>query len=63
MKGEVLKFDVMLHGRFVCTLEYALHSSIVSEQGLYNFVVGKLPSMKRQPFNIVFCDQKKGGKQ
>lgn len=50
-----LKFDVMLKGRFVCTLTYEFCPAfIITEQELVDFVLSKRPSLENKPFNIAF---------
>jgi Zn-finger protein len=50
-----LIFDVMLNGRFVCTLCYKYCPLFpLSENKLHDFVVSKRPTLKNQHFNIVF---------
>lgn len=48
-----LKFDVMLKGRFVCTLTYEYCPAFfVTERELMDFVLSKRPSLKNKPFVI-----------
>lgn len=52
---EKLKFDVMLKGRFVCTLTYEFCPAFpITGQELVDFVLSKRPSLKGKPFNIAF---------
>jgi hypothetical protein len=52
---EKLKFDVMLRGRFVCTLVYEhCPAFALTAQEIVDFVLSKRPTLKNQPFNIVF---------
>lgn len=64
MKGETVTFDVVLDGYFVSTFRYRVSPPHpISERGLYNFVVGKLPTLKGKQFKIRFKDDnmKEGG--
>lgn len=50
-----LKFDVMLNGRFICTLRYECKPPfIITDEELVAFVISKLPTLKNKPFNIAF---------
>lgn len=52
---EKLTFDVMLNGRYVCTLKYDYCPLFpVEASRLSDFVEGKRPSLKGKPFKIVF---------
>lgn len=64
--NDTVIFDVMLNGYFVRTFEYRIcPPNPISERELYNFVVGKLPTLKGKQFKIRFNgdDNKKGGKR
>lgn len=63
MKGEsvqertkathVLKFDVMLGDRYVCTLRYPYNPLfILRENELSDFVISKRPTLKGKDFRI-----------
>lgn len=50
-----LIFDVMLRGRFICTLRYKYCPLFPIDMGeLTDFVLSKLPTLRNEPFNIVF---------
>lgn len=52
---KTLTFDVMLNGRFVCTLHYKFCPLFpLTEEELSDFVISKKPSLKNKPFNIAF---------
>lgn len=51
---KILIFDVMLDGRFVCTLRYKYHPAVpVSVGKLIDFVINKCPTLKGKPFRIL----------
>lgn len=60
--GKCITFDVMLCGRFVCTLHMPLYMAdgyengkcVVSHQTLLRFVESKRPTLKGKPYNICF---------
>lgn len=57
---ETITFDVMLHGRFVCTMRCRHRQrSPVSASRLAGFVTARLPSLRGKPFTIRFCKQTK----
>lgn len=52
---KTLTFDVMLKGRFVCTLHYRFCPLFpIMEEELAAFVESKRPSLKGKPYNIAF---------
>lgn len=52
---ETLTFDVMLNGRYVCTLKYDYCPLFpVEASRLSDFVESKRPSLRGKPFKIVF---------
>lgn len=55
MKTKTLHFDVMLHGRYVCTMHYRYCPLWAIDMGeLHDFVVSERPGLKNKPFNIEF---------
>lgn len=51
---KILIFDVMLDGRFVCTLRYKYYPAVpVSVGKLIDFVINKCPTLKGKPFRIL----------
>ncbi|MCR8919208.1 hypothetical protein [Bacteroides sp. ET225] len=52
---KTLTFDVMLDGRFVCTLRYEYCPLFpVAERELRDFVVSKRPTLRNKDFRIEF---------
>lgn len=52
---KILTFDVMLRGRFVCTMKYRYCPLFPLEiDELKKFIEDKLPSLKGKGYNIVF---------
>lgn len=50
-----LVFDVMLNGRFICTLKYDYCPLFpITEGELSKFVESKRPTLKGKKYNIVF---------
>lgn len=50
-----VKFDVMLKGRYVCTMSYEYCPLFAIQiEDLCAYIVSKRPSLKNKPFNIVF---------
>lgn len=50
---RTLTFDVMLRGRFVCTLHYRFNSLFpLTEKELSDFVIGERPELRGKQFNI-----------
>lgn len=50
-----IKFDVMLHGTFICTLTMAVNPLFpISDDEITKFVINKRPTLKGKDFNIVF---------
>ncbi len=48
-------FDVMLNGRFVCSLKYQYCPMFpITEEELSRFVESKRPSLKGKKYNIAF---------
>ena len=48
-------FDVMLNGRFVCTLKYKYFQLFpIDAEDLTKFVLKKRPTLKGKDFRIVF---------
>lgn len=64
MKQEYIKFDVMLKGRFVCTLRLPLSFDIIDSYDgdkpvvdysvFERFVEQKRPTLKGKPYEIYF---------
>ena len=51
---KMLTFDVILDGRFVCTLQYKYHPAVpVSVGKLIDFVGVERPTLKGKPFRIL----------
>ena len=51
---KTLIFDVMLDGRFVCTLRYKYHPAVpVSVGKLVDFVEHERPTLKGKSFRIL----------
>lgn len=54
-KDEDTKFDVMLNGRFICTLFYKYCPLFpIDSEELVKFVLEKRPTLKGKPFRIAF---------
>lgn len=52
---KTLIFDIMLNGRFVCTLRYKYSPLFpIDVNELNDFIVSKRPTLENKPFNIVF---------
>ena len=52
---KTIFLDIMLKGRYVCTLRYRYCPLFpIGEKELRDFVVSCRPSLRNQPFNIVF---------
>lgn len=52
---KVLVFDIMLRGRFVCTLRYKYCPLFPIEfEKLKKFILSKRPTLRNQPYNIAF---------
>lgn len=52
---KTLIFDVMLKGRYVCTLKYRYCPLWpIEEKELTDFVESKRPTLKGKPYNIAF---------
>ena len=52
---KTLTFDVMLHGRYVCTLKYEYCPLFpIDSEELHDFVVSKRPTLRNKPFRIAF---------
>lgn len=52
---KTLFIDVMLKGRFVCTLRYKYCPIFpINSKDLHDFVISKRPTLRNQPFNVVF---------
>lgn len=52
---QELVFDVMLKGRFICTLRYKYCPLFpVKDTELISFVEQKRPTLKGKPYNICF---------
>ncbi len=50
-----LIFDVMLNGRFVCTMKYRYCPLFpITPEGIAKFVEEKRPSLKGKNYNIAF---------
>ena len=55
MTMKTLFLDIMLKGRFVCTLRYRYNPLFpIDKRNLHDFVVSKRPTLRNQPFDIVF---------
>lgn len=49
-------FDIMLNGRFVCTLKYKYCALFpIDFEDLTKFVLKKRPTLKGKDFRIAFC--------
>lgn len=67
MNERVIKFDVMLKDRFVCTLKMELTSSRIKEwigqmpvlkaHTIEKFIEEKRPSLKGKPYRIAFYNE------
>lgn len=54
-KMKVLFLDIMLNGRFVCTLKYKYCPLfLINYVDLEKFVLSKRPSLRGKPFEIMF---------
>lgn len=52
---KTLFLDVMLNGRFVCTLKYRYCPLFpIDAKDVSDFVISKRPTLKNKPFNVVF---------
>lgn len=52
---KTLIFDIMLHGRFVCTLAYKYCPLFpIDYDDLKKFIEGKRPSLIGKDYNIAF---------
>ena len=52
---KTITFDVMLNGRFICTLKYKFCPLFPIElDGLKKFIESKRPSLKGKDYNIAF---------
>lgn len=52
---KVLVFDIMLKGRFVCTLRYKYCALFhIDLEELSKFILSKRPTLRNQPYNIAF---------
>ena len=52
---KTFTFDVMLNGRFVCTLKYKSSPLFpIDSEDLEKFVLKKRPSLKGKDFRIAF---------
>lgn len=50
---KTLVFDIMLHGRFVCTLRYKYCPLFpIDYDELISFILRKRPSLKGKSYNI-----------
>lgn len=55
VKMKTITFDVMLNGRFICTLKYKFCPLFPIElDGLKKFIESKRPSLKGKDYNIAF---------
>ena len=53
-----LIFDVMLNGRFVCTLAYPFCPLFtLTQKELEEFVEKKRPTLRGKNYNIIFCNR------
>lgn len=67
MNERVIKFDVMLKDRFVCTLKMELTPSriyewkenmvLLKEHTIEKFIEEKRPSLKGKPYRIAFYNE------
>lgn len=49
------KFDVMVKGRFYCTMKYEKKSPFpIDIEELYEYIISKLPTLKRKKIEICF---------
>ena len=54
---DELKFDVMLNGRYVCTMTYKYCPAfVITEDEITKFVEDKRPSLKGKKWLIVPCN-------
>ena len=54
---DEMKFDVMLNGRYVCTMTYKYCPAfVITEDEITKFVEDKRPSLKGKKWNIVPCN-------
>ena len=54
-KNKALFLDIMLNGRFVCTLKYIYCPLfMIDYNDLIKFVLDKRPCLKGKPFRIMF---------
>lgn len=52
---KIFIFDVMLDGRFICTLKYKYCALFpIDFEDLEKFVLQKIPTLKGKDFRIVF---------
>lgn len=52
---KIAVFDVMLHGKFVCTLEYEYSPLFpIKIEDLDKFVIDNRPELEGKPYNIKF---------
>lgn len=51
---ETFIFDVMLNGRFICTLKYKYCALLIDFEDLEKFVLQKRPTLKGKDFRIAF---------
>ena len=52
---STFKFDIMLNGRFVCTLRYKYCALFpIDLEDLKEFILSKRPTLKGKDYNIAF---------
>lgn len=52
---EIFTFDIMLNGRFICTLKYKYNSIFpIDLEELKEFILNKRPTLKGKDFRIKF---------
>ena len=52
---KIFKFDIMLNGRFVCTLKYKYCALFpIDFEDLKKFILSKRPSLKGKDYRIAF---------
>ena len=52
---RIFKFDIMLNGRFVCTLRYKYYVLFpIDFEDLKKFILSKRPTLKGKDYRIAF---------
>ena len=62
--NNILQFDVMVHGRFVCSLrmpitldmvtDYVGDQMVINDKAICKYIEKKRPSLKGKPYYICF---------